>query len=607
MIAGLSGHLLSASFLEGALQAAGREDTASRRLFSVARRRAGVLGPSSSLRTLLDVGAVPALGAVGFEPPLDVERIDNVLAGTLTARMQRLVLIVAPWAEPLAVLVHSGFRQALLRSARWCVLFNGTHLRVVDAARPYSRRFTEFDLDTVADDEQTFAAFAFVIDALPDALHLLVEESERHGVAVCRSLKEGVLSASADVLKALVRSASSPAESFEQALTIVYRILFLLFAEARGLVPHVASRVSEQLQHRRAQRLAERAGGTDGLWEALRAIARLAHAGCRAGDLRVTAFNGRLFAPSGTPLANRHDLDDEAARRTLIALTTRRSPDGGARERIAYRDLEVEQLGTMYERCSTTSRRFVPLPRGAGNGPGIVSLQRGSGVRRRQGRSILRSPSRTISCAARSARWCARRLPITSCRSRILDPAMGAEPSRGRVPCLATAYETALSGPAGATPATLAIRARTHPPRRSPNDVYAASMSIRWRCRSRASHSGWRRWPPIGATFLDHHLQTGDSLLGTWLATLVPDTRAPAHLHATRFLNASHVRPGTCAGVLQAALPVRFSLEVHSQRHRRGRAREGAGTRAPQPARHRAVAVEARCGSLVCALARGHR
>jgi len=39
------------------------------------------------------------------------------------------------------------------------------------------------------------------------------------------------------VLRALVRPSTSPAASFEQALTIVYRILFLLFAEARGLVP----------------------------------------------------------------------------------------------------------------------------------------------------------------------------------------------------------------------------------------------------------------------------------------------------------------------------------------------------------------------------------
>src|SRR5207253_8641057 len=64
-----------------------------------------------------------------------------------------------------------------------------------------------------------------------------------------------------------------------------------------------------------------------GLWDALRAIARLAHSGCRAGDLRVTPFNGRLFAPSRTPLADRRNLDDTLARRAVLAVSTRIAPD----------------------------------------------------------------------------------------------------------------------------------------------------------------------------------------------------------------------------------------------------------------------------------------
>src|SRR5205823_4380813 len=129
--------------------------------------------------------------------------------------------------------------------------------------------------------------------------HALIEESERHGAGVCRSLKDGVLSASGDVLAALVRARSPRTDlslpaSFEQALTIVYRILFLLFAEARGLVPvwHPVYRDSYSISA--LGTLAGRADGAEGLWAALRAIARLAHSGCEAGDLRVTAFNGRL-------------------------------------------------------------------------------------------------------------------------------------------------------------------------------------------------------------------------------------------------------------------------------------------------------------------------
>ncbi len=210
MPAGLSGYLLSASFLEGRLGTVD-VDVRARRQFAAARQAASALGPSSSLRSMLDAGAAPVVDALGFGPPQDVERVGAVLASTFAAGDERVALIVAPWAEPLDLLSSIGLRQAMLRSARWCALFNGTHLRLVDAALPHSRRFVQFDLDTVADDEGAFAAFAYVMGCLPGSLRSLVEASEQHGAAVCRSLKDGVLSASADVLRALVRPSTSPA------------------------------------------------------------------------------------------------------------------------------------------------------------------------------------------------------------------------------------------------------------------------------------------------------------------------------------------------------------------------------------------------------------
>src|SRR5436190_15524021 len=259
-------------------------------------------------------------------------------------------------------------------------------LRIVDAVRLYSRRHVEFDLDLALDDDRTLSAFCclasadrFATNQTPDALHAIVAASERHGAGVCRSLKDGVLAASIAVLDALVAGRRTPharendIDSFEQALTIVYRLLFLLFAAARGLVPlwHPVYRDSYSIEA--LGTLAEQTGGACGLWAALRAIARLAHSGCRAGDLRVTAFNGRLFAPTGTPLAERRDLDDEAARRALIALSTRPAPDRAGRERIAYRDLGVEQLGAVYE----TLLDYEPRANRT-----TVTLESGSGIRK---------------------------------------------------------------------------------------------------------------------------------------------------------------------------------------------------------------------------------
>src|SRR5262249_32274947 len=262
--------------------------------------------------------------------------------------------------------------------ASWCLLFDGRRLRVVDATRLYARRYIEFDLDLVADDRYTYAAFWRVCHAsrvtktadAGDSLRALVAASDRHAAAACRDMRDGVLTASTEVLRALIgrrttnphgvsgfraSSGFSPTSSrtlddaLEQALTVVYRILFLLFAEARALVPlwHPIYRESYSVDSVRED--AERAPRAAGLWDALRAVARLAHAGGRAGDLRVTPVPRRLFAPARAPLADRRDLDDEAARRAVVALSTRPAPARGGRERIAYRDLGVEQLGAVYE------------------------------------------------------------------------------------------------------------------------------------------------------------------------------------------------------------------------------------------------------------------
>src|SRR5207253_10357500 len=166
----------------------------------------------------------------------------------------------------------------------------------------------------------------------------------------------------------------------------VYRLIFLLFAEARALVPmwHPIYRESYSLDALRAA--VERPHGARGLWDSLRAIARLAHAGCRAGDLRVTAFNGRRFAPGRTPLAERRGLDDEAARRAVLALSTRLAPDRAGREPIAYRDLGVEQLGAVYETLLDYKPCLAPRSTaGARSSRRGVVLARGSGVRKATG------------------------------------------------------------------------------------------------------------------------------------------------------------------------------------------------------------------------------
>ena len=356
MLPGIDGQLLSGAFVEHVWPAMPESPEAGRARRELMAWRAGcaMLGPSSAARTILQTAA-PLFAALGFEPAGQMEVADAVVAATLRSGGRTVALLAVPWGDARDPLWRLAVTQAGRRSAPWCLIIDGLHLRIVDAGRLYARRHLEIDLEAAIDHPRTFAILLHVFGASalaaapddPRSLHALVAASDRHAAGVCRSLRDGVLSASSEILRALVDGKVGAHDSFEQALTIVYRMLFLLFAEARALVPlwHPIYRESYSLEGLRDA--AEQSPHPPGLWDALRAIARLAHTGCRAGDLHVTPFNGRLFAPARTPLAERRDLDDAAAQRAIVALSTRPAADRAGRERIAYRDLGVEQLGSV--------------------------------------------------------------------------------------------------------------------------------------------------------------------------------------------------------------------------------------------------------------------
>jgi hypothetical protein len=587
MLPSIEGHLLSGAFITQQLPAIPESADAgrARRELVAWRGRCAMLGPSSTPRTILQ-SAAPLFATLGFEPAGQIEAAEaaeSAVAATLRSGARAVALLVAPWGDARDPLWRLAVTQAARRSAPWCLIFNGLHLRIVDASRLYARRHLEIDLDLAMDSPHAFAVLLHIFGAAtlaagpgdPRSLHVLVAASERHAAGVCRSLRDGVLAASTEVLRALIanhRSAVVPGlpppkprsgeggsrtvavqDSFEQALTIVYRMLFLLFAEARALVPlwHPIYRESYSLEGLRDA--AERSPHAPGLWDALRAIARLAHAGCRAGDLQVTPFNGRLFAPARTPLAERRDLDDDAAQRAIVALSTRLAPDRAGRERIAYRDLGVEQLGAVYETLLDYEPR---VERGA------VSLQPGSGVRKATGTFYTPQPiadylvRRTLGPLVRDA------TPERILQLRIVDPAMGSGAFLvAACRYLANAYEIALVRAGGCLASDIGDAERVGIRRAiaerslygvdlNPMAVQLARLSL-WLATLAADR-------PL--SFLDHRLQVGDSLLGTWLAHLrhPPPTSRRRRPDGTLPLFGDEA----VSHALREALPLRFSLET---------------------------------------------
>ncbi len=429
VVPGLTGRLISSSFAHDLLPTldgyAAVPAMQARAIERTARSAISTLGPSSGVRAITDTLVVPLLRTVGF---VVKRRSDNPgscllqLGPVSPTEAGHAAALVVGYNQPLSTAWRDSVMGGVTTDARWTFCCNGAAFRVVDARRTWSRHYLEFDLSVLGESEPTQSVFWNLVRAqslfsTDPMLERAIVLSARHGVDVCRALGEGVLEALQALLAALApRTAPRYAASdlFEHSLTVLYRILFLLFAEARGLVPlwHPLYRDRYSLDSLVTTLLTGRT--PRGLWKALQAISRLAHAGCSAGDLSVTAFNGRLFSPSQAAAFDHTRVDDAVLTKAIVAVGTTRL--GSSRARIAYRDLDVEQLGAVYERVLDYQ------PRAAGRG---LDLVRAGDVRKTTGTFYTPRPvtgylvRRTLEPLVRG------RTAEAILSLRILDPAMG--------------------------------------------------------------------------------------------------------------------------------------------------------------------------------------
>ena len=150
-------------------------------------------------------------------------------------------------------------------------------------------------------------------------------------------------------------------------VTIMMRVVFLLFAEERRLLPsdddlyvtaYSVGHLVEQLEQ--ADSLGAVLGQRTAAWHRLLAVTRAVHSGVAHEDLRLPAYGGGLFDPDRYPwLEGRPDaatpaaaarppaVDDRTVLRMLRAVQY--VVIGGERRRLTFRALDVEQIGYVYE------------------------------------------------------------------------------------------------------------------------------------------------------------------------------------------------------------------------------------------------------------------
>jgi hypothetical protein len=536
MLSGLIGSLVSQYFAERILfeEFSGRLGESSRTAAEKTferwwRGHARQLGPASSLRSVWDLGAAPLVEMLGFPATVPVDDA-GVRHALLTRSSARVALVATKWDMSLDNLWRVAARRGIGVDADWVLCTNGHDLRLLDADRTYSRAYLQFDLQRTAEHSNTFAVFWALLRAdafrashdQPCLVLNVIRSSAQHGQAVNRSLRIGVIAAVEHLLGGLARCGTDDLPRlFDESLTVVYRMLFLMFAESRSLVPNWHPVYKESYTVEALRERAERPGKAGGLWEALQAISRLAYKGCDAGSLVVTPFNGRLFSPARSPIAESCAVDDEVARHTLLAVsTTARRPHGrreaptARRTRIDYRDLGVEQLGAVYEGVLDYEPAFVATA--AQSGPARIVLRRG-GDRRKVTGSFYTPQTLTDFVVRRTLH------PLVDgatadriLKLRVLDPSMGSAAflvSACRY--LARAYEQALVRDGAAVESDIdeydRVMFRRVVAQRclygvdlNPTAVQLARLSL-WLATLSAKK-------PL--TFLDHHLVCGNSLIG---------------------------------------------------------------------------------------------
>ncbi|MDP2332671.1 MAG: Eco57I restriction-modification methylase domain-containing protein [Reyranella sp.] len=260
---------------------------------------------------------------------------------------------------------------------RWALLTNGRLWRLYYAgAASMADRFLEADVpalvaasDTPEGQTQlkTFLLF-FRRDALvPDAggqsfLMRAMDEGRAWQERVTAELSRAVF---AEVYPALLKALGAadperkpkdpawPASVRQAAVVLLYRLLFLLYAEDRDLLPvehkGYRPRSLSKLRGEVAEAIdqARPLSDTDAFWWAdLKTLFNAVDKGSDA--MGLPAYNGGLFDVREAPLLHTVALPDKPLARILDGLSRR--IEGDEKLRVNYRDLSVQQLGAIYER-----------------------------------------------------------------------------------------------------------------------------------------------------------------------------------------------------------------------------------------------------------------
>jgi hypothetical protein len=313
-----------------------------------------------------------------------VERLDG-LTSVLRVGSEKRAVAVLLLAGEMEELASERFQRvspiswALDRADQenlpWVVMVQGDRVRLYPRGlgvgvgrRGRTDTWVEVRTDLVRADQAALLWLLFSADALREggSVDRLLEESRRFAASLADRLRERIYDRVVPRLAEGIAQARGLAEptaedlrlTYAMALTVLFRLLFIAYAEDRDLLPF---RANGSYRRRALKTKAEEMflkpdapGPGAALWQEVENLFEAVHAGNRGWG--VPAYNGRLFetdpavSEAGAAL-KQVVLPDSIFQPVLRALLLDESRDLGAPSAgpVDFRSLRVGEFGTIYE------------------------------------------------------------------------------------------------------------------------------------------------------------------------------------------------------------------------------------------------------------------
>lgn len=300
------------------------------------------------------------------------------------------------------------------------LLFNGSALRLISAPRGESSGWLDFQVEEMVQTagRPICAAMRLLLNerrllSLPteERLGALLLDSRKFQNEVSEALAEQVMHALYELVRGLQAAhdqskgellrevlRNDPDEVYRALLTSLLRIVFLLYAEEREMLPpddvfmryYSIAGLHERLREDAAH-YPDTLDQRYGAWAQLLGLFRMVYDGAELGGVTLPRRHGVLFDPDRFPFLEGRPR--AGARQVGERIEPPLVPDGTVYrvlerllildgERISYRALDVEQIGSVYETMmgfrleTATGRSLAIRSKARGGAPTTVDLDR---------------------------------------------------------------------------------------------------------------------------------------------------------------------------------------------------------------------------------------